>query len=68
MGVMLGVMVVLAIGLVMILQVLVLVLVLGMAWVDSTVLGQAMVALVAVVLLVVTIHMEDRKASEAAVF
>jgi hypothetical protein len=65
MDAMLGVTVVLAMGLVMILQVQVLVL--GLEWVDSTVLGQAMVALVAVVLLVVTIRMEDRKASSAAV-
>uniref|UniRef100_A0A0A9D592 Uncharacterized protein n=1 Tax=Arundo donax TaxID=35708 RepID=A0A0A9D592_ARUDO len=64
MGVMLGLMVVLAMGLVMTLQVLVLVLLLGLALVDSMVLGQAMVALV---LLVVTIHMEDRKAWDAAV-
>ena len=59
MGVMPGAIVVLAMVLVMILQGLILVL--GLAPVDSMVLGLAMVALVAVVLLVVTIHMEDRK-------
>lgn len=59
MDVMLGVMVVLAMGLIMIL----LVLVLGMARVDSMELGQAMVALLALVLLVGTIHMQDRGAA-----
>ena len=60
MGVMLCLMARLAMGLVMTLQVPVPILVLGLAWVDSMVLGEAMVAAVVVVLLVATIHMQGK--------